>query len=105
MLQVEYLYDVWVTKWSLVCVLNYDWNVEYKWQASHDKKQWVDIGGRMQTEKNAIKSLMNAENAAEWTFTNPIRAKGTKYKFWRVYGVGNKETTSGYISLLFMNIQ
>ena len=59
----------------------------------------------MQTEKNAIQSMMNVENAVEWTFANPIHAKGTKYKFWRMYGLGNKEIKSGYISLLFMNIQ
>ena len=58
----------------------------------------------MATEKHTIQVMMNAENAIEWIFANPVHAKGTKYKYWRLYGLGGV-TVSGYISLLFMNVQ
>ena len=41
---------MWVKKWSLAASVNYEWYAEFKWQASHDKKEWIDIGSSMQTE-------------------------------------------------------
>ena len=103
-LQVEYLFDVWVDEWSLVCVRDLAWYAQFQWQASHDKTTWVDIGCVRTTEKAVITSMMNQENAVEWIFPNPEHAKETKYKYWRLKGVSGK-TKSGYISLLLMNIQ
>ena len=87
-----------------MCVLTLAWYVQFQWQASHDKKAWVDIGHGMETEKNNITRMMNAENAVEWIFRNPEHAKETKYKYWRVMGTKRK-TVDGYINLLLMNIQ
>ena len=104
-LQVEYLYDVWVTEWSLVVESNtHTWYAQFQWQASHDKKAWVDIGPVMATEQIKITSMMNAENDAEWVFRNPEHAKQTKYKYWRAMGKRGK-TVNGFINLLLMNIE
>ena len=104
-LQVEYLYDVWVNEWSVVCVhSNLPWLAQFQFQASHDGKTLVDIGNVMATEKVVIKSMMNVENQVEWVFPNPEHVKETKYKYWRAMGTSGK-SQSGYISLLFMNIQ
>ena len=103
--QVDYLFDVWVSEWSAVCVQNITWYAQFQWQASHDKKAWVDIGAVMATEKhNITTSMMSAENAVEWIFRNPEHAKETKYKYWRVMGTRGK-TQSSYINLLLMDIQ
>ena len=116
--QVEYLYDVWVTRWTLICALDKAWDAEFKWQASHDKKTWVDISVKQKSTKEALAgSMMSSENDVEWQFLNPIRPKGsTKYKYWRVYGLsGNinyengglekdSKTTNGHINCMFMNI-
>ena len=103
-LQVDYLYDVWVDEWSLLCVNNHSWYARFQWQASHDNKTWVDIGTGTVTEKVEITGMMSVENVVEWVFRNPEHAKETKYKYWRVMGTRGK-TQSGYINLLLMNIQ
>ena len=102
--QVDYLYDVWVSEWSAICIANLSWYARFQWQASHDKKAWVDIGKEMATEKSTITSNMSADNDVEWIFANPIQAKETEYKYWRVLGTrGNR--VEGWISLLLMDIQ
>ena len=103
-LQVDFLYDVWVNKWSLAATHNYEWYVVFKWQASHNSKDWVDIGDKTATEKNNITSMMRDENTIEWKFENPEKAKGIKYKYWRAFGVSG-QMKSGWLNLLFMNIE
>ena len=103
--QVEYLYDVWVTKWIAVCSVDAEWYAEFKWQASHDKSNWVDITGSQKTSKFSLKNtMMYIENDVEWQFANPSKQK-IKYKHWRIYGLGGKVVTQHHMNLLFMNIE
>ena len=103
--QVDYLYDVWVSEWSALCVDDLSWYAKFQWQASHDKRVWVDIGTVAITEKHNIStSMMSVENAVEWIFPNPEHAKQTKYKYWRAMGKRGK-TVDGFINLLLMNIE
>jgi hypothetical protein len=102
--QVDYLFDVWVKEWSVVCVYDLAWDALFQWQASHDKSLWVDIGREVQTEKVDIRtSMMSAENGVEWVFPNPAKETTTKYKYWRAFGTRGT-TVNGFINVFLMNI-
>ena len=98
-LQLDFLYDVWINKLSFAYRLNQMLYVVFKWQGSHNGKDWVDIGDKHATEMVNITSMMRDENKVEWVFANPEQAKGTKYKYWRLYGVSG-EMQNGYVNLL-----
>ena len=111
LLQCEYLLDVWVKKWSLVCDSNhYSWYCEFHWQASHDKKTWITIGEKMQTEKVIITGTHDERNAIEWVFTNPENPASAaggeerkKYRYWRVH-VTKGTSSSGWVNMMFMKV-
>ena len=110
-LQVDYLFDVWVNRWSLICESDdYKWFAKFKWQALNETNStWVDIdgggGGGVDTVKKAITSFMNqGGNKIEWTFPNPANFTGKRYKSWRVIGEAGT-SDSGWINLLLMNLQ
>ena len=111
-LQVDYLFDVWVNRWSLICESDdYKWFAKFKWQALNETNNtWVDIdggggGGGVDTVKKAITSFMNqGGNKIEWTFPNPANSAGKRYKSWRVIGEAGT-SDSGWINLLLMNLQ
>ena len=102
--QVDYLYDVWVKEWSVACSHKYQWYVKFKWQASHNNKYWIDIGGEMTSETVNITGMMRDENPIEWIFRNPTDSKGAKYKYWRMWGLSG-QPKNGYINLLLMNVE
>ena len=105
-IQVDFLFDVWVNRWSLICEDDsLNWFAKFKWQALNETNTWIDISGGVGTDKKAITSFMNqGGNKIEWTFPNPVNCTGKRYKSWRVIGEAGY-CVSGWINLLLINVQ
>ena len=107
-LQVDFLFDVWVNRWSLICENDsLAWFAKFKWQALNESTNtWIDISsGGTNTVKKTITSFMNqGGNKIDWIFSNPIDFTGKKYKSWRVIGEAGR-SVDGYINLILMNLE
>ena len=109
LLQCEYLVDMWVKKWSLICSsAGHTWFCKFQWQASHDNVAWISIGDNIQSEKIVIgKGIHDEKNVVEWLFTNPenpaIGEEEKKYKYWRVY-CSQGTSSNGWIDMMLMNV-
>lgn len=103
-LQVEYLFEVWVMDWSLLCAVKVpEWKMEFKWQA-YDGYKWFDIGEKQTVQTHYTTGLMDIENPVEFIFTNSEKSNGRKYKYWRILGVSGLTEVNDYMNLLFMNV-
>ena len=104
-LQIEYLHAVWVKEWSFFISKKYSLNIDFKWQASIDGTNWVDIA-RMERQP-AVEGVKVSPYYETWELKipNPVVDPGGKgYKFWRMYGLDGVLVYGPYYNLLLMEI-
>jgi hypothetical protein len=103
-LQIEYLHAVWVKEWSFFIDKKYSLKIDFKWQASIDGANWVDIAIlEKQPEVKGVK-VFPYYDTWELKIPNPMTYSTNTYKFWRIYGLDGVLTYGPYYNLLLMNI-
>ena len=101
-IQVHYFYfDVWVEEWAFMIDRTAPVSIEFKWQASHDGKSWVEISTSNFTHVATDQPL----NPWKWVLTNPAEPKDDqRYKFWRIIGLKGNMTSHPYVNFITMKI-
>ena len=103
-LQIEYLHAVWVKEWSFFISKKYSLNIDFKWQASIDGTNWIDIARVERQPAVTGEKVFPYYNTWELKIPNPILYSGKTYKFWRMYGLSGVLVYGPYYNLLLMEI-